>query len=67
MQFKNDFLIHLRVIKTRNGEFPVGTLVLSNAGWRSHYISDGRDLSPISFDIGDTSPSHCLGALGMPG
>ena len=31
-----------RVIKTKNGEYPLGTLVLSNAGWRSHYISNGE-------------------------
>ncbi|CAF4450381.1 unnamed protein product, partial [Adineta steineri] len=29
----------LKVIKTRNGEFPLGTLVLANSGWRSHYLS----------------------------
>ena len=56
-----------RVIKTRNGQFPLETLVLSKAGWTSHYISNGQDLSPISFDIGSTSLSHTLGALGMPG
>ena len=31
-----------RVIQTKNGEFPIGTLVLSQAGWVSHYISDGK-------------------------
>lgn len=56
-----------RVVKSKNGAYPVGSLVLSMAGWRSHYVSKGNDLSPISFDIGSTSPSHCLGALGMPG
>ena len=33
-----------KVIKTRNGEFPLGTVVLSHAGWRSHYISNGEGL-----------------------
>lgn len=56
-----------RVIKTRNGEFPLGTLVLSVAGWKSHFISDGKNLEPISFDLGSTPPSYCLGALGMTG
>lgn len=56
-----------RVIKTRNGEYPLGTVVLSKAGWRSHYISNGEGLEPVSFDLGSTSLSHCLGALGMPG
>jgi len=55
------------VIKTRNGKYPLGTLVLSKAGWISHYISTGENLSPISFDIGSTPLSYTLGTLGMPG
>ena len=31
-----------RVIKTRNGEFPLGTVVLAHAGWQSHFISNGN-------------------------
>lgn len=56
-----------KVIKTRNGQFPLGSVVLSHAGWKSHFISKGDDLSWISFDLNGTSHSHCLGALGMPG
>lgn len=56
-----------RVIKTKNGKFPLGTLVLSMAGWQSHYISNGDGLDPISFDIGSTPLSYTLGVLGMPG
>ncbi len=61
------------MIKTRNGEYPIGTLVLSNAGWQSHYIStcDGNScaykIEPIRFDLGGTHFSHTLGTLGMPG
>ena len=57
----------IRVIATKNGEYPVGTLVLSYAGWRSHFISDGTNLEPISFDIGSSPKSYTLGALGAPG
>ncbi|CAF1082572.1 unnamed protein product [Brachionus calyciflorus] len=56
-----------KVIKTRNGEYPLGTIVLSMSGWRSHFISNGNDLKPISFDLGSTPLSYCLGTLGMPG
>ena len=56
-----------RVIKSNNGKFPVGTAVLSRAGWISHYVSKGEGLSPILLDLGDTSLSYCIGALGMPG
>ena len=44
-----------------------GTLVLSKAGWQSHYISKGDGLEPIRFDLGKTPISYTLGALGMPG
>ncbi|CAF1228878.1 unnamed protein product [Rotaria sordida] len=57
-----------KVIKTRNGAFPVGTLVKSTSGWRTHFVSpDGKDLQPISFDLESLSPSVTLGVLGMPG
>jgi len=55
------------VVATKNGEFPVGTLVLAKCGWRSHFISNGSDLEPISFDLGPTPKSYTLGAVGMPG
>ncbi|CAF0885126.1 unnamed protein product [Adineta steineri] len=57
-----------KVIKTRNGKFPLGTLVKSYSGWRTHFVSsDGSDLQPIPFDLGSLSPSITLGVLGMPG
>ena len=61
-------LFSARVIKTRNGEFPLGTLVLAFSGWRTHFISkDGKDLQPIPFDLGSLSPSVTLGILGTRG
>jgi len=56
-----------RIIKTRNGQFPLGSVVLADAGWKSHWISNGEDLKWIQFDLGATPYSYCLGALGMPG
>ncbi|XP_064639392.1 prostaglandin reductase 1-like [Lineus longissimus] len=55
-----------RVIESKNENFPVGTLVLNSQGWRTHFVSDGTFAS-IEPDFGDLSPSHALGALGMPG
>lgn len=58
----------IRVIKTRNGQYPLGTLVLTFCGWRTHYLSkDGSDLHSIQYDFGSLSPSVTLGVLGMPG
>jgi NADPH-dependent curcumin reductase CurA len=56
------------VISTRNGQFPLGSLLLSKAGWTSHFISStGNDLEWIQFDLGSTPKSYLLGTLGMPG
>ena len=32
------------VVKTKNGQYPVGSLVLSKAGWTSHYVSNGVNI-----------------------
>jgi len=57
------------VLESKNGEFAVGSLVMANSGWQSHFISNGSDIPirPISFDLGNTKPSYTLGTLGMPG
>jgi len=34
------------VLKSKNGKYPVGSLVMSKAGWQSHYISDGTEVQP---------------------
>lgn len=56
-----------KVIKSRNEKFKEGMLVLSYSGWVSHFVSNGENLSPIAFELGETSPSYLLGTLGMPG
>lgn len=56
-----------RVVRSRNEKFPINTLVISNAGWKSAFISDGSTERPVPFPLGKTSPSALLGVLGMPG
>ncbi|MBE7369546.1 NADP-dependent oxidoreductase [Ramlibacter pallidus] len=53
-----------RVVASRHPGFAEGDLVLANAGWQDHALSDGSDLVPL----GDLAqPSLALGGLGMPG
>jgi NADPH-dependent curcumin reductase CurA len=53
-----------RVASSRHARFKAGELVLANAGWQEHTLSDGSDLQPL----GDMArPSLALGGLGMPG
>jgi prostaglandin reductase 1 len=52
-----------QVIKSNNKDFPIGTVVLSNAGWTTHSVSNGQGLRIIPFD----TVSLALGTLGMPG
>ena len=56
-----------RVIKSRNENFKEGQLVLSHAGWVSHYTTDGYDLKQLPFEPNKIPPSYFLGILGMPG
>jgi len=53
-----------RVIASRHPRFAVGELVLANAGWQDHALSNGDDLQVL----GDMAqPSLALGGLGMTG
>lgn len=53
-----------RVVRSRHPGFQAGELVLAQAGWQEHTLSDGSDLQPL----GDMArPSLALGGLGMPG
>lgn len=62
------FCFAVRVIKSRNSEYPIGALVLAESGWRTHFISkDGTDLRNVPIDLNGLSPSVTLGVLGMTG
>lgn len=50
---------------SNNADFPVGELVLANAGWQDYGLSDGHDL--VRIDAAMARPSYALGVLGMPG
>jgi prostaglandin reductase 1 len=51
------------VIESKNESFPVGTVVLANAGWTTHSVSNGNGLRKVPFE----KVSLALGTLGMPG
>ena len=54
-----------RVEVSRHGDFKVGELVLGYTGWQDYALSDGKGLTPISYE--QRHPSRALGVLGMPG
>nr|XP_046236513.1 prostaglandin reductase 1-like [Scatophagus argus]XP_046236514.1 prostaglandin reductase 1-like [Scatophagus argus] len=57
-----------KVIQSKNPAFPVGSHVVSRCGWRTHTISDGKDLLPVMSEWPkDVSLSLALGTIGMPG
>ncbi|KAK9408082.1 prostaglandin reductase 1 [Crotalus adamanteus] len=57
-----------RILESRNLSFPVGTFVVATAGWTTHFISNGKDLSPLPSDWPEKLPrSLALGTIGMPG
>lgn len=53
------------VMTSHNEHFPVGAVVVSNLGWREHYVSSGEGVLPI--DRGLAPLSAFLGVLGVPG
>ncbi|KAM9717994.1 prostaglandin reductase 1-like [Menidia menidia] len=57
-----------KVIQSKNPAFPVGSHVVSDCGWRSHALSDGKGLIPVMPDWPKDVPmSLALGTVGMPG
>jgi NADPH-dependent curcumin reductase CurA len=54
-----------RVLRSRNGAFDPGDVVLSHSGWQSHAISNGSDLRKL--DSQRAPVTTALGILGMPG
>lgn len=53
------------VEESRNGDLPVGTVVLAYTGWQTRAVSDGRGLRVL--EPGAAPLSTALGVLGMPG
>jgi NADPH-dependent curcumin reductase CurA len=53
------------VVTSHNSSFPVGALVVSNLGWREHFVSSGEGV--LAIDRGVAPPSAFLGVLGVPG
>lgn len=54
-----------RVVASLNDAFQEGSYVMSMMGWREHFISDGRDLTPIDPKLAPIQAY--LGTFGMPG
>jgi NADPH-dependent curcumin reductase CurA len=53
------------VMTSRNTSFPAGALVVSNLGWREHFVSNGEGM--LALDPKLARPSAFLGVLGVPG
>ena len=53
------------VVRSRNGRFREGDVVLSHSGWQSHALSDGTGLRKLDPEAAPVTTA--LGVLGMPG
>lgn len=57
-----------RILKSKNPTFPEGSFVEARIGWRTHSISDGKNLDLMLPDWPSNIPrSLGLGIIGMPG
>jgi NADPH-dependent curcumin reductase CurA len=54
-----------KVVRSNNEEFQAGEYVLSFAGWREYFVSNGDGLTKVDPSIAPIQ--SFLGALGMPG
>lgn len=58
-------LHYSRVIESKNSHYPVGTIVRTHAGWRTHTVTS--KLTRHMPELGDLPLSTALGVVGMPG
>ncbi|XP_034020773.1 prostaglandin reductase 1-like [Thalassophryne amazonica] len=57
-----------KVVESKNSALPVGSHVVGRCGWRTHTVSDGKNLDPIMAEWPEDAPlSLALGSIGMPG
>ncbi|MGH3736250.1 MAG: NADP-dependent oxidoreductase [Micromonosporaceae bacterium] len=54
------------VVESRADGYAAGDLVLHDLGWREHAVLDATAVRKVD-PLPELSPSHYLGALGMPG
>lgn len=54
-----------QVVVSNHPNFPEGTYVLSNMGWREYFLSDGTGLMPVDPSLAPIEAY--LGVMGMPG
>ena len=61
--------IHLfyRIVESKNPQFKVGDIVYGRIGWRTAFVSDGKDLTKATHLPADVPESLAIGTLGMPG
>ncbi|KAI4881220.1 hypothetical protein NFI96_033455, partial [Prochilodus magdalenae] len=56
------------VVQSQNPNYAVGSHVIVNCGWRTHFLSDGSNLKLLLSDWPEELPlSLALGTIGMPG
>jgi prostaglandin reductase 1 len=59
-----------KVVESKDPDFPVGTRILAHVGWAEKGIINDKKKARVQkapTDLGGMSPSHLLGACGMPG
>ncbi|KFQ32123.1 Prostaglandin reductase 1 [Mesitornis unicolor] len=57
-----------KIVESNNPAFKMGAFVVAGSGWRTHFISDGKDLQLLPSSWPESIPkSLALGTVGMPG
>ena len=53
------------VIESKDGKFPVGTLLAGSTGWSEHVVHTGAGLTPVEKDLSPTAMLSILGTTGV--
>ena len=62
------WLVHCRVVESKNSSFQVGDYVVAGFGWRNMTISSGKQTIKLDRNMfTDQKLSTAVGILGMPG
>lgn len=54
------------VVESKSSKFPKGSLVVASTNWSEYNVLNEAACSPVQ-QVGDLSPTHFLGALGLTG
>ena len=67
MIYSSHVYLSSRIVESKNPAFKKGDIVYGAIGWKTAFVSDGKDLTKATHLPAGVPESLALGTLGMPG